>query len=249
MNTEFSKSGVKLFKNFRDNLIIDRYDPDFLRARESKLDKMRSENSEDAITWNVFRSLRQIDPQIWFPLLFESAFGIGVPQLPKRVSLDLWPQFRPPASLLAASIEEGKSEIDVVIATEEAVWFIEAKYKSDISKGTKHSPERNQIIRNIDVGSFHAGARAFYFSLLILDELHQPIGKSKLESYRSEPRNILEQVKHRTDGLANVKHLGLLTWAGLSSVLGKSSERATREDEKQYALRAIQWLKEKGITT
>ena len=52
-----SKSGVRLYDDCRENLIIDRYHPDLATMRGSKRDKLRSENSEDALTWNVFRSL------------------------------------------------------------------------------------------------------------------------------------------------------------------------------------------------
>ena len=47
-----SKTGVRIANTFRDNLIIDRYDPSFLTMRGAKTDSMRSENSEDVLTWN-----------------------------------------------------------------------------------------------------------------------------------------------------------------------------------------------------
>lgn len=50
-----SAGGVRLADDFRDNLIIDRYDPVFASMRGQKLTHLRSENSEDAVTWNVFR--------------------------------------------------------------------------------------------------------------------------------------------------------------------------------------------------
>ena len=58
---ELTKTRVHIADDFRDNLIIDRYDPVFVTMRASKLKHLRSENSEDAVTWNVFRSFRQID--------------------------------------------------------------------------------------------------------------------------------------------------------------------------------------------
>jgi len=64
-----SPSGVFIAEDFRTNLIIDRYDPVFADMRASKLKHLRSANSEDAVTWNVFRSLRQIAPQAWLPVL------------------------------------------------------------------------------------------------------------------------------------------------------------------------------------
>ena len=69
-----SSSGVFIAENFRDNLIIDRYDPCFASMRASKLKHLRSENSEDVLSWNVFRSLSKISPLAWVSLLAEHAF-------------------------------------------------------------------------------------------------------------------------------------------------------------------------------
>jgi hypothetical protein len=68
-------SGVFEADDFRDNLIIDRYDPCFAAMRPKKITHLRSENSEDAVSWNVFRSLRQVSPGAWLPLLAQRAFS------------------------------------------------------------------------------------------------------------------------------------------------------------------------------
>lgn len=71
---QLSPSGVFIAADFRMNLIIDRYDPIFADMRASKLKHLRSANSEDAVTWNIFRSLRQIAPRAWLPGLWQHAF-------------------------------------------------------------------------------------------------------------------------------------------------------------------------------
>ena len=75
-----SPSGVWIEDDFRSNLSIGRYDPVFADMRASKLKHLRSVNSEDAVTWNVFRSLRQIAPEARLPPLWSRAFGPGVPE-------------------------------------------------------------------------------------------------------------------------------------------------------------------------
>src|SRR5438093_13330680 len=92
----FSSSGVRIADDFRDNLIIDRYDPVFVGMRASKIKHLRSENSEDAVTWNVFRSLRQIDPAVWLPVLTRFAFDSELVLPSSRVTLALWVPAAPP---------------------------------------------------------------------------------------------------------------------------------------------------------
>jgi hypothetical protein len=170
-----TKSGVFVFDNFRDNLIIDKHDLILKNMRSKKIEHLKSENSEDAITWNVFRTLRQINPALWFTRLFANSFQYDTRdiQKPNMVKIELWKSKLPPATFPGP---EGRSEVDIIIENESLVWFIEAKYKSDISQGTTNHATRDQIIRNIDVGIAYAGNRKFYFSLLILDEKHSSIG-------------------------------------------------------------------------
>src|SRR2546427_8214521 len=97
----FTASGVRVADDFRANLIIDRYDPVFVGMRASKLKHLRSENSEDAVTWNVFRSLRQIDPVVWLPDLARRALpGLASPAVEGAV-VSLWVGAKPPSALLA----------------------------------------------------------------------------------------------------------------------------------------------------
>lgn len=243
----FSPSGVLIAKDFRENLIIDRYDPVFTDMRASKIKHLRSVNSEDAVTWNVFRSLRQIAPSVWLPALWRRTTPPGnCYSSDSAAVVNLWQSIPPPIGLLAGG-DEGASEIDVVIETPTWVWFIEAKYRSDISFGTTTRPERDQILRNIDVGSYYAGVRQFFFSLLIASESRSPEGVKKIGEYSnlSIPRTKL--LPHRPDGLSNLRAITILTWAALADVLDDTSKGAPREDERTYASRAFLWMQQRGL--
>jgi hypothetical protein len=243
-----SPSGVGIAKDFRDNLIIDRYDPVFADMRASKLKHMRSVNSEDAVTWNVFRSLRQITPAVWLPSLWSRAFPKAVPLTDTLASVKLWVSVPPPLGLLESG-DEGPSEVDVVIETATWVWFIEAKYQSDISPRTTTRAGRDQIVRNIDVGSYYAGVRQFLFSLLMTSKTRSPIGDKTLTEY-SDHSAVREKLKgHRKDGLRNLAAIGLLKWYDLSEVLRQAGDQAGREDERAYASRALTWLRDKGLAS
>jgi hypothetical protein len=242
-----SRTGVTLADDFRDNLIIDRFDPMFRDMRRSKLTHMRSENSEDAVTWNVFRTLRQVDPRIWFERLFKCAFPTASPETYGALAVYVWRTIAPPRAL-TVDLEEGDSEIDVVLETPHCVWFIEAKYRSDISTRTTSRPDRDQVIRNIDVGSYYAGVRRFYFSLLMDDTADRsPLGSAAVSKYKDLDvvREILSA--HRPDGLRNLAGISSLSWNQLGDALRHAATSATREDERGYAARAHAWLRGKGL--
>jgi hypothetical protein len=237
-----SPSGVRLADDFRDNLIIDRYDGAFLTMRGSKTAHMRSENSEDVVTWNAFRSLAQVDPTFWYVRLYQRAFGEAPDHAPTGAHVRLWTRLAPPPGLRAFQKDEGESEIDVLIETEHAVWAIEAKLGADISEGTKSNATRDQVLRNLDVGSWYAGVRKFYFALLVLRPDRSPKGIGLVERYRAVRDEFIDGLPHRPDRLRNLRHLGVLTWADVLAVLSDCAHEAPRPDERGHARRAVEWL-------
>lgn len=242
-----TKSGVRVSDDFRDNLIIDRYDPIFATMRGSKLRHLCSENSEDAVTWNVFRSLRQIDPGVWLPVLAQRGLEGAEPPPADGASLSLWPSVQPPPALLADG-DEGESEIDIAIESPTWVWFIEAKRRSDISLGTKTRPERDQVLRNIDVGSYYAAPRDFFFSLLVASREASPRGAAAVDRYSDHAEIGALLSEHRPDGLANLRAVTILTWSDITYVLSVARDTVARTDEETYADRALKWMQQvKGL--
>jgi hypothetical protein len=239
-------SGVFVADDFRGNLIIDRYDSSLLWMRGAKTAAMRSENSEDVLTWNVFRSLAQVDPAIWFPRLFERSFGASGPTA-QLIGLQVWKRVEAPPALRLVQKDEGESEIDILIECEAFVWVIEAKFRSDVSERTTNNAERDQVLRNLDVGSWYAGVRDFYFSLLVLDAATSGKGAALIYRYSGSHSEVVGRLPHRTDKLGNLKGIGLLRWSDCAAVLRECAESATHEDERLVASRAVAWLTEKGV--
>jgi hypothetical protein len=59
--------GARIFDDHRDNLTVD-VQSDLLHARAADL---RSEHSDAALLWNVFRTLQRIDAAMWLPRLLQ----------------------------------------------------------------------------------------------------------------------------------------------------------------------------------
>jgi hypothetical protein len=243
-----SPSGVQLVENFRDNLIVDRYDPVFVRMRAQKLKHLCSENSEDAVTWNVFRSLRHADPQLWLPYLTQEAkLGDELSPDSAPVTVSLWQLVPPPRGLLRSG-DEGESEVDIIIESPDWVWFIEAKYGSDISVGTTTRPQRDQLLRNIDVGSYYAGTRHFCFSLLYRDAASTPEGLRRIAEYQDFSRLRQVLAPHRLDNLQNLRAITSLTWLSFWPIFERIGRVAAHSDERFHADQARAWLTRKRLS-
>jgi hypothetical protein len=242
-----AKSGVRLAADFRENLIIDRHDPVFSAMRAGRRKHLRSANSEDALTWNVFRSLRQIQPTVWLPELYSTAFRGSRLTHTEHATIELWQPIAPPPALLLDG-DEGESEIDVVIETPTVVWFLEARLGSDISLRTTARAERDQVLRHIDMGSYYAGTRKFCYSLLVADEDRSSDGVAAVRRY-ADPAVVRETLaEHRPDGLTNLVGVSVLRWSEVAEILADAAEGAGREDERAYAQRALAWMMARQVT-
>jgi hypothetical protein len=102
------------------------------------------------------------------------------------------------------------------------------------------------VLRNLDVGTYYAGVRPFFFSLLIRSREQSPIGVTQIEKYAA-PGAVAPALTHRPDGLKNLSAIGVLTWDDLGAVLESAANNAHREDERVYASRARAWLRERGV--
>ena len=226
----YSDTGVKVFVDFKNNLIVDPDDPLIAsQARNWRYSKgivkglsyLGSENSEDAMTWNVFKSLEKSNPESWFSEIFPQIILDKDEQFIDPV-LRLWDKYFPP---LSRSIPEGETHVDLSIETSNQLIFIEAKYKADISKKTKHDPNRDQIIRNIDVGTWAAKKKAkeFYFILLTLKSNTYSI--DKLHYYKSNPSNIIEEIgsyrRDIKDYVALCENIHVIYWDQILNFLQK----------------------------
>lgn len=246
MADHVTKGGARIAAEFREHLIIDRYDAVFASTRASTRRHLHGVNGDDAVTWNVFRSLRQIKPTVWLPDLFATTFDRHALSHTEHATVELWKAVDPPLALLPDA-DEGEWEVDVVIQTPSVVWFIEGKPGSDAGARAATRPARDQVLRGIDVGSYWAGTRRFYFSLLVADTRRSKDAVAAIEAYAdlARPRELL--APHRPDRLANLAGVSLLTFAHLAEVLSDAAEDATNADERVYAERALQWMRSRGL--
>jgi hypothetical protein len=207
---------------------------------------LESTDSEDLLTWNVFWPLTKVvPPERWTLPLLKSALGREVSaDLVKGLELKLWhgrrgKEYYPPRDhddwlrqrLLKSGIDylekranasarlEGPTEVDIVLESDQALVFIEAKYLSDISADTSYDTTRDQIARNIDVGTYQAKNRDFYFILLTPDYFERSrLFWYKMQDYRSDAANLARALPHRVGGSAPVdfermrRNIGWLLW-------------------------------------
>ena len=140
---------------------LDKLTETYSRGRAGGLPRILSENSEDARTWYYFSPLLSDGEGRTKVLdrLIRQAFSDAVPDrvldAVPSAELALWPKLAPPPS---RPQKEGPSEPDVLIELGGAgLVLVEAKYRSGVSERTTYDDRRDQVIRLMDVGSWHSG--------------------------------------------------------------------------------------------
>jgi len=234
-----SKRGVVVYKNPRYHPLLATTNLchcDFVRkaretfdkGEEKCLPKICSENSEDALTWHFFGLLLDMPSdvkQMLITKVLEKALQRKIEQdvccMLGNAELLFWhgrevePFFEPPESRPS---KEGRTEVDLaILAYPEALIFIEAKNRSKVVMKTTHDQKRDQIIRNIDVGTHFAvtnGYARFYFILVTRADAKQSV--DCLNCYRNNPENILRTLHYRKDLAPRIselaKNLGWISW-------------------------------------
>ena len=230
-----SDTGVKVFSNFKDNLIIDQDDVEvanqaghwkYKRGLVKGLSYLGSENSEDALTWNVFRTLMKLPARIWLPAVF-APIPFSDEECRDAVFY-FWRQFPAPRT---RPVLEGKTHVDLTVETPRKLIFVEAKYKSNLSADTTHDSDRDQIIRNVDVGSWAARqiGKEFFFTLLTSEANSAPAWK--LQSYKEQPYLIRHSIGSYRDDLAiddygtMADNLNLVYWEQILKLVQAQSFR------------------------
>ena len=167
-----SDSGVKVWRTpdvhplLRDTdtmhpSFLDKLAETYSRGKVRGLPRILSENSEDARTWHYFSPLltdtaerSRVLGQLFaesFPSEVSSRLLDAIPS----AELTFWPKLSPPPS---RPHREGSSEPDLLIDLgNQGLILVEAKYLSDVSERTTYDDTRDQVIRLIDVGSWHVG--------------------------------------------------------------------------------------------
>ena len=200
----YSDIGVKVFVDFKDNLIVDPNDPVI---------------AKQALTWNVFKTLAKSDPETWFAEILPPIILDQDEQFIDS-GLRFWDKYYPP---MTRPFPEGETFVDLTIETSRKLIFAEAKYQSDISSSTKHDPDRDQIIRNIDVGTWAAKKWGKEFCFVLLTLKTNTFSIDKLLDYKSNPSRIIAAIgsyrKDITDYAALCDHIYVMYWDQILTAL------------------------------
>jgi hypothetical protein len=131
-------------------------------------------------------------------------------------------------------VPEGSTEVDLVLTSPETLIFVEVKMDAGPSPGPAHDPDRNQLVRNLDIGSRRADREGKSFAVIyITPEVDAPMIVGSIRAGEHGP------------------HAGSLSWSSwgrIADALARSyRENKLHAVEKAFALDLLAYLAGKGL--
>lgn len=153
--------------------------------------------------------------------------------------LSFWQrQPKPPGSV------EGSTEVDMVLESEKAVLFVEAKMNADASPSTKADPGRNQLVRNLDVGFYRARIERKKFALIyVVPGVSEP---DILARIQQQANSFPASPEVDSDEIVSCLHWS--SWSTIGDVLAESYLGSPMtEVERRFVLDVLAYLCNKRL--
>jgi hypothetical protein len=224
----------------RGEFVIAPHHPDRLRRPVSRPGAVAADQFQQALTWNVFRTLELLAPAFWLRRFHLRLTGdpAAVPAQVLRVSL--WqPLQLPPIQRIDGVRPEVL--VDVIVETEHAVWTL------IVAKSAQAGDVHERMTELIDAGGWLAGAREHYCGA-IEEDTDTRIGHSLKKRYGRSSASIQLRSASRGPAGPTLKGVGGMRWRDLAAIL-RDCEQADNLPaiERALARNTLGWLQKVGI--
>lgn len=225
----------------QERFVIAPHHPDRLLRPPVSLVAASDERFQQALIWNVFRTLELVTPSFWlrrFHLRLTGDPSIVPPQI---ASVHLWRRLPLPA---IQRIDGARPDVvaDVVIETEHAVWTLVAESTS------RDVTDSHEAAGLVDAGAWYAGAREHHCGVIASSAARVSMG-SVLQSRYARSRESI-RLRSATRGPATPARVtwGTIGWPDLSALLQECAEADNLPTiERALARNAREWVTRVGI--
>ena len=226
-----------------DEFVIAPHHPDRLRRPSARLGVIAADRFQQALTWNVFRTLELLAPAFWLRRFHVRLTGdpAAVPAQVLRVSL--W-QSTPLPPIQRIDGARPDVPIDVTIETEHAVWTL-------ITANPLHAEHvHDQMTTVIDAGGWLAGAREHYCGVIEEHSDTRSIAASLKTRYARSRASVQLRSASSRPAQPNLKAVGGMGWRDLSAILRDCEQSGSLPAiQRALARNTLAWLERVGIET
>jgi hypothetical protein len=231
--------GARLAPGVRETFVIAPHHPDRLGRPQGRLGALEHDRFQQALTWNVFRTLELIAPAFWLRRVHTRMTGEASPPPPQIVRVSLWrPLPLPPIH----RIDGARPDVvaDVAIETEHAVWTL-------IVAPGSHDGLEDVPAQVADAGAWLAGAREHYLGVIEPHTSDVSFGGVLKRRYARSAESLELRSSARGPARPASTRFGVLEWRDLTAVLQECQEAESLPAiERALARNAVDWLRTVG---
>lgn len=136
-------------------------------------------------------------------------------------------------------VGEGSTEVDLILESDSSLVFVEVKMDAEPSRGTRNDPDRNQLLRNLDIGYRRAREAEKAFALVyVTPDAAEPDIVARLRS-----KSFTFPANASVDSGSISTRLFWSSWGLIGSVLANSYNTGRLDRvERKFALDLLAYL-------
>ena len=225
----------------RDEFVVVPHHPDRLRRPGAQRPAHVRERFQQALAWNVCRTLELLTPALWMRSFHARLFRQPVAPAPQIVQVTLWRSLElPPTRRLDGECPHAFA--DVTIETEHAVWTLLVASNRD------REGSDGPLCRLIEAGAWLAGVRHHYCGVIDASTCQPSVGELLRSRFSRSRDSVLLRTSNRITAAAGVHGIGVATWPDLAAVLIDCAQSEHLPAiERALAMNAGSWLRRVGI--
>jgi hypothetical protein len=229
----------RLAAGMRDEFVIAPHHPDRLGRPSGRVGALDRDRYQQALTWNVFRTLELIAPAFWLRRLHARLTGEPSPAPPQIAQVSLWRRLPlPPIQRIDGTRPD--AVVDVVIETEHAVWTL-------MVAPADRPDDDGGVAAVIDAGAWLAGAREHHAGIIETRTTNTSFGGRLRERYARSRGSVELRTATRGPARPTSTPPGTLEWTDLTAILEDCQDAPHLAPiERALARNAVEWLRRAG---
>ena len=225
----------------QDQFVISPHHPDRLRRPSPRGAAADGDRFQQALTWNIFRTLEMVAPAYWLRRFHTRLIGQPSLVAPQVVQVQLW-RALPLPPILQIDGARPDVTVDVVIETEHDVWTLIVPCPGEVAD------IQDRAVHVIDAGAWLAGARAHHCGVIESDGDSAIAGSLLKSRYARSRDSAALRSASRGPAAPSTITWGVIRWPDLAALLRECSEaRNLPPIERALATNAMDWLYAVGI--
>jgi hypothetical protein len=224
--------------------LVSPYHPDSLRYPAAPVTTPK-ERLRHALTWNVFKTLEQVSPGLWVRLLIARSAGLpdhydSAPHIVKAVC---WPSLKPAPSTVLRRGRPHALPVSAVIDADDTVMTFLAPGPDELLDRVLSDTAVDGLVSVAEATAWLAGTRSAYVSVVLPLESDTPEWADRVRRRAARAHRVL---RANARGPANLKGIGVVSWASLHDLLAEVAASAFIADsERRWLQGTIAWLQER----